>query len=139
MVLFLILFEIYDIFIDPPAWWRSDRQRDKKAILEYAENTYPANIKRKGGSFPLQAPAGPFEPSVMYFELDGVDFSISAWEGKITGDTYYEAKADKYIRENYIDSFMNERGLTPNIKISYISPPNHYGILGRDVLGDIWL
>lgn len=138
LVLFLILFEIYDIFIDPPAWWRFDRQQDKRAILEYVEKTYPANIKRKGGSFPLQAPAGPFKASVMYFELDGVDFSISAWEGKITGDTYYEAKADKYIRENYIDSFMNERGITPNIKISYISPPNHYGILGKDVLGDIY-
>ncbi len=138
LVLFLTFFEIYDIFIDPPAWWRSDRQRDKRAILEYVENTYPANIKRKGGSFPLQAPAGPFKASVMYFELDGIDFSISAWEGKITGDTYYESKAEKYIRENFIDSFMIERRLFPTIVTSFVYPPNLYGLPRVNELEDLW-
>ena len=137
VVVALILFGVVDIFIDPPAWWRFERQQDKKAILSYAEENYPY-VKRLGGQFPLQMPAGPFESSVMYFELDGIDFSISALDGEITGDTYYEAKTDKYIRENYIDNFMNDKGLTPDIKISFISPPNHYGILGKDVLGDIY-
>lgn len=138
VVVALILFGVVDIFVDPPAWWRFERQQDKRAILEYVENNYPDTIKRKGGKFPLQMPAGPFESSVMYFELDGIDFSISALGGEITGDTYYEAKTDKYIRENYIDNFMNDKGLTPDIKISFISPPDHYGILGKDVLGDIY-
>lgn len=137
VVVALILFGVVDIFIDPPAWWRFERQQDKRAILEYVENNYPDTIKRKGGKFPLQMPAGPFENSVMYFELDGIDFSISALDGEITGDTYYEAKADKYIRENYIDNFMNDKGLTPDIKISFVSQPSHFGMLRKDVLDDV--
>lgn len=133
-----VLFNVYDIFIDPPAWWRFDRQRDKRAILEYVEKNYPTNIKRKGGSFPLQAPAGPFKESILSFELDGVDFSISAWEGKITGDTFYEAKAEKYIHENFVDKFMNERKISPEIKISFVFPPSYYGAIRKDILGDIY-
>lgn len=138
VLLIAVLLLVWDIVIDPPAFWRSERQQDKNAILDYAERTYPDNLKRKGGEFPLQMPAGPFEPSVMYFELDSVNFNIYAQDGKITGDTYYEAKAEKYIRENYIEGFMNDRKLTPDIKISFISPPGHYGFLGGDVLGDIY-
>lgn len=138
ILLGLILFGVWDIYIDPPAWWRSGRQEDKKAILEYVESNYPDTIKRKGGYFPLQMPASGFKDSVMYFELDSVNFSVSAWDGIITSDTYYEAKAEKYIRENYIDDFMNERGLSPKIEISFVSPPGHYGMFGEDVLGDIY-
>lgn len=136
VVVALILFGVVDIFIDPPAWWRFERQQDKKAILSYAEENYP-DAKRLGGQFPLQMPAGPFESSVMYFELDGIDFSISALDGEITGDTYYEAKTDKYIRENYIDNFMNDKGLTPDIKISFVSPLGHFGMLRKDMLDDV--
>ena len=132
----VILF-VWDIFIDPPAWWRFGRQRDKNAIMNYVERTYPDTIRRKGGKFPLQMPAGGFENSEMYFELDGVRFSVSARDGEIDDDTYYKAKAEKYIRENYIDGFVNEKGLSPDIEISFVSPPGHYGILGEDELGDI--
>lgn len=134
----LVLFHIYDIFIDPPAWWRFERRQDKKVILEYVKNNYPVNIKRKGASFPIQAPAEPFKESVMYFELDGVDFTISAQDGKVRSDTYYEAKAEKFIHENFVDKFMNEKKLSPKIKISFIFLPRYYEMLRKDVLGDIY-
>lgn len=137
ILVIVILLSVWDIFIDPPAWWRFERQKDKRAILEYVEDNYPATIRKKGGKFPLQMPAGPFEHSVMFFELDGVNFDVSAWKGKITGDTYYEAKAEKYIRENFIDGFMNERGLSPKIKISFIMPQDYYGLLQKYILDDI--
>ncbi|MDE5994175.1 MAG: hypothetical protein K2G60_01540 [Oscillospiraceae bacterium] len=124
IVAVLIFGVVWDIFIDPPAWWRFERQQDKKAILEYVESNYPDTIKRKGGEFPLQMPAGPHKNSVMYFELDGINFQISAEYGEIRSDTYYEAKAEKYIRENYIDDFMNQRGLSPQIKIFFFGGIN---------------
>ncbi len=137
IVAVIVLLSVWDIFIDPPAWWRFDRQKDKKAILSYVEENYPS-AKRLGGKFPLQMPAGPFEPSIMYFELDGINFSISALDKEITDDTYYKAKAEKYIRENFIDGFMNDRRLTPDIRISFISPPDHFGMLGKDVLDNVY-
>lgn len=115
----LILFGVWDTFIDPPVWWRSERQQDKKAILEYVQNKYPETIKRKGGKFPLQMPAGPYKNSVMYFELDGINFSVAACHKIIVWDTYYDNKAEKYICENYIDGFMNEKGLSPQINTYY--------------------
>lgn len=123
----IILLFVWDIYIDPPAWWRFKRQADKNVILNYVKKTYPDTIKRKGGKFPLQLPAGPFEHSVMYFELDGVNFSIYAQDGKVTSDTYYEAKAEKFIREKFIDDFVNERGISPDIKIDFLHH-NHGGI-----------
>lgn len=137
IILAIVLLFVWDSFIDPPVWWRFERQQDKRAILEYVENNYPNTIKRKGGKFPLQMPAGPFEDSVMFFEYNGVNFSVSAWEGEVKRDTYYEAKAEKYIRENFIDGFMNDRGLSPDIKISFVSQPSHFGMLRKDVLDDV--
>lgn len=134
----IIGFTIWDIFIDPPAWWRFDRLEDKKAILSYVEENYPKTIKRTGSKFPFQKPAGSFEHSVISFELDGVNFNVSAWKGKITDDTYYEAKAEKFIRENFIDGFIDERGLSPEIKISFVIPPEHYGLLQEYILDDLY-
>lgn len=122
-------FLVWDIYIDPPAFWRTKRQADKTAILNYVEKTYPNTIKSNGGKFPLQLPAGSFESSVMYFELDGINFSISAQDGKVNDDTYYEAKAEKCIRETFIDGFMNERELSPKIKISFVHNPDNYGLI----------
>lgn len=132
----IILLFVWDIYIDPPAWWRFKRQADKNVILNYVKKTYPDTIKRKGGKFPLQLPAGPFEHSVMYFELDGVNFSIYAQDGKVTSDTYYEAKAEKFIRENFIDNFVNERGISPDIKISFVH--NNHGMIRDYSLDDIY-
>lgn len=106
-----VLFNVYDIFIDPPAWWRFDRQRDKRVILEYVKNNYPENIKRKGGKFPLQMPAGPFESSIMYFELDGVNFAISAQDGRIETDGYHKARASTQFDKIIQDGFIKTRGI----------------------------
>lgn len=106
-----VLFNVYDIFIDPPAWWRFDRQKDKRAILDYVENTYPDNIKRKGGKFPLQMPAGPLESSIMYFELDGVNFAISAYDGRIGTDGYHKARAEAQFDKIIQDGFIKTRGI----------------------------
>ena len=136
-VLIFLVYTVLDTNLNPPGWWRFDRLGDKKAILGYVEENYPETIKRTGSKFPFQYPAGPFEHSVMYFELDGVNFGVSAWAGKITNDTYYEAKAEKYIRENFIDGFMNERGLSPEIEITFVIPPDYYGLLQKYILDDI--
>lgn len=85
--LIFIVFTILDTNLNPPGWWRFDRLEDKKAILSYVEENYPKTIKRTGSKFPFQKPAGSFEHSVMSFELDGVNFNVSAWKGKITDDT----------------------------------------------------
>lgn len=137
-VLIFVVYTILDTNLNPPGWWRYDRLADKKAVLSYVEENYPKTIKRTGSKFPFQKPAGPFEHSVMFFELDGVNFGVSAWEGKITGDTYYEAKAEKYIRENFIDGFMDERGLSPEIKISFVMPQDYYGLLQKYILDDLY-
>lgn len=138
IVAILIFFEIWDIFINPPAWWRFERQQDKKAILSYVEENYP-DAKRLGGEFPLQLPAGPFEPSIMYFELDGINFSIYSQDGKVTNDTYFAVKAEKFIREKYIDDFMKSRGLSPEIKIYFmggidVELPNFTGVVSVDIV-----
>ncbi len=137
-VLIFVVYTILDTNLNPPGWWRYDRLADKKAILSYVEENFPKTIKRTGSKFPFQKPAGPFEHSVMFFELDGVNFGVSAWEGKITGDTYYEAKAEKFIRENFIDSFMDEREISPKIKMSFVIPPEHYGLLQKNILDDLY-
>lgn len=107
----IVVFCVWDIFIDPPAWWRFDRQKDKRAILDYVENTYPDNIKRKGGKFPLQMPAGPLESSIMYFELDGVNFAISAYDGRIGTDGYHKARAEAQFDKIIQDGFLKPRGI----------------------------
>lgn len=137
-VLIFVVYTILDTNLNPPGWWRFDRLEDKKAILSYVEENYPETTRRTGSKFPFQKPAGPFEYSVMFFELDGVNFNVSAWKGEITGDTYYEAKAEKYIRENFIDGFMAERGLSPEIKISFVMPQDHYGLLQKYILDDLY-
>ncbi len=139
IVAVIVFLSVWDIYIDPPAWWRSERQQDKKAILEYVENNYPDTIKRKGGEFPLQLPAGPFEPSIMYFGLNGVDFSISAQDGKVINDTYFAVKAEKFIREKYIDDFMKSRGLSPEIKIYFmggidVELPDFTGVVSVNIV-----
>lgn len=138
IVAVIILLFVWDIYIDPPAWWRFNRQKDKKAILSYAEENYP-DAKRLGGKFPLQLPAGPFEPSIMYFELDGINFRIYAQDGKVTNDMYFAAKAEKFIREKYIDDFMKSRGLSPEINIYFmggidVELPDFTGVVSVDIV-----
>ena len=68
-----------------------------------------------------------------YLKFDGIEFALITQKGKVLRDTYYEAKAEKYIRENFIDSFMNERGFSPKVKISFIYNSDDYGKIRVDI------
>ncbi len=114
-----ILLSVLDIFIDPPAWWRFDRQKDKKAILSYAEENYP-DAKRLGGQFPLQMPAGPHPFSVMYFELDGINFHVGAEYGCIVDDGYCKARADAQFDKIVNDGFLKPKDITASAYYHYV-------------------
>lgn len=111
---------IWDI-ADPPLWWQFKRRSDKQAILQYAKSQYDGEAKVTGSKFPILNPGlvAPPEESVMYFKYNGIDFALAAQNGKLVSDSYYAAKAEKYIRVNFIDDFMNKKGISPQIKISF--------------------
>lgn len=117
--------------------WQWSAKENKKAALEYIAEHFPTaeiiDVDYKSMILNYMA----ISIDTFYLELDGIEFSIFTQSGKVQRDTYYEAKAEKYIRENFIDDFMSERNLSPNIEVSFVSPPGHYGTLGEDVLGDI--
>lgn len=95
---------IWDI-TDPPVWWRFERQQDKKAIWEYVEVKYP-DAKCTGSKFPFQKIAQIYPSSIMYFELNGINFHIAAEHGRVVEDMYpYEracAHFDKIIQEGFL-------------------------------------
>lgn len=121
----IIGFTIWDIFIDPPAWWRFERQQDKLVILEYAERNYP-NAKNTGGLFPIQKIAEVHRASTMYFELDGIEFSISAEYGEIVEDNYPKARACAQFDKIIKDGFLKPRGITAYTNYGFVD--NYYEI-----------
>lgn len=136
-LLAIIAFCVWDNFINPPAFWRADRQQDKAAILEYVKDNYPDTIKRKGGKFPFQLPAGPQPYSVMDFELDGIKFYISARDGKVAIDGYPKARATAQIDEIIQDGFLKPRNITAstdyNFRDSYRETYPYTGGLGVEI------
>ncbi len=116
----LILFNVFDIFIDPPAWWRFERQEDKRAMLKYVKDNYPDTIKILDMSFPVQLPAGPHQDSSMQLELDGVTFYIIAHYGEVVFDAYYYRKADTQFDKIIKDGFFNPRNITASLDYSYM-------------------
>lgn len=107
----LILFQIYDIFIDPPAWWRFERQQDKRVILDYVKSNYP-DAKKIGGLFPVPKIAQSHRASTMYFKLDDVEFSVSAEYGKVVEDNYPRDRATVQFDKIIQDGFLKPRGIT---------------------------
>ena len=105
-----VLFNVYDIFIDPPAWWRFERQRDKRVILDYVKSNYP-DAKKTGSLFPMPKIAKSHSSSVMYFTLDDVEFHVSAEFGQIKTDGYSEARATAQFDKIIQDGFMKTRGI----------------------------
>lgn len=136
LFIFVFLF-VWDNFIDPPAWWRSGCQQDKKAILEYVRNNYPDTIKRKGSSFPYQLPAGPHPFNVMDFELDGINFYISARDGKVAVDGYCEARAtaqfDKIIRDGFLKPRKINAAANYHFRDNYRETYPYTGGLGLEI------
>lgn len=118
--------------------WQLNAKRNRKAALEYIAEHFPTaeitDVDYKSMKFNPTA----IGMDTFYLELDGICFSLITQSGKVICDTYYEAKAEKYIRENFIDDFMNERELSPNIEITFTAPRGHRGTLGEDVLGDVY-
>ncbi len=118
----IILLFVWDIYIDPPAFWHF-RQADKQAIVQYQRQNYPG-AKVIERDFPFLANphlVGFPVPSRMTFEYDGVKFRISAQDGIISGDGYGGSKIEKEIREKYLQDFFSRQGFSyePNIDFSY--------------------
>ena len=107
---------IWDI-ADPPLWWQSNRQKDKRAILEYAKVQYNGEAKVVSSSFPIINPGlvGPPEDSVMRFKYNDTIFPISAKNGKVINDGYHRARAEDGIEEIMDVGFFQQR----NIKANY--------------------
>ncbi len=105
-----IMFNVWDIAIDPPAWWRFERQHDKSVILEYVKRNYP-DAKKIGGTFPIPKIAEFHKASTMLFELEGIEFSVSAEYGEIVEDTFTKARAISQFDKIIKDGFMKPRGI----------------------------
>ena len=118
--------------------WQWNAKRNKRAVLEYITQHFPSaeivDVDYK--STVLSWMSVPMD--TFYLKFDGIEFTLITQKGKVLRDTYYEAKAEKYIRENFIDSFMNERGLSPKVKISFIYNSDDYGKIRVDSLDDIY-
>lgn len=126
VVLALALFEVWDIVIDPPAFWRTERIQDKRAILAYVKEKYPDAVKTGRGEFPLQMPAGSFENSVMYFKLDDIEFAVSARNGQVVIDGYCGARAIAQFDKIIQDGFLKPRGITAYTSYQFVD--NYYEI-----------
>ncbi len=111
IVAVIVLLSVWDIFIDPPAFWHF-RQADKQAIVQYQRQHYPGakvierNFPFLGNPYLVGVPVG----SGMTFEYDGVKFGISARDGELNYDGFPYARATSQI-ENIIDDFIELRGL----------------------------
>lgn len=99
--------------------WQWSAKENKKAALNYIEEHFPT-AEIVDVDYKSMIPGWMSVPiDTFYLKLDGIEFTLITQKGKVLYDTYYDAKADKYICENFINDFMNERGLSPKIKISY--------------------
>lgn len=107
---------VWDI-ADPPLWWQFNRQKDKRAILEYAKVQYNGEAKVVSSSFPIINPGlvGPPEDSVMRFKYNNTIFPISAKNGKVINDGYHRARAEDGIEKIMDVGFFQQR----NIKADY--------------------
>lgn len=124
-VLIFVVYTILDTNLNPPGWWRFERQQDKLVILEYVERNYP-NAKNTGGLFPIQKIAEVHRASTMYFELDGIEFSISAEYGEIVEDNYPKARACAQFDKIIKDGFLKPRGITAYTNYGFVD--NYYEI-----------
>ena len=120
---------VWDI-ADPPVWWRFERQKDKRAILEYVKDTYPKSVKRAGGDeFPIQF-MGPYFHSVMYFELDGLRFAVGAKHGEISFDNYSGMRVYTQIDKIVQDGFMKPNGIIAKTTYTFVDSYDMYPYTG---------
>lgn len=109
VLLVIVGLSVWDYFIDPPAWWRFERQQDKRVIQDYVKSNYP-DAKKIGGLFPETKIAQSHRASTMYFKLDDVEFSVSAEYGKVVEDNYPRDRATVQFDKIIQDGFLMPRG-----------------------------
>lgn len=98
--------------------WQAEHRANKKAILEYVQEKYP-NSKRKGGIFPMQKFLEFHKASTMYFDLDGIEFRISAEYGEIVVDGYPKARATAQFDKIIKDGFLKPRKINSSVIYSF--------------------
>ncbi|MCH5208631.1 MAG: hypothetical protein J1F04_07075 [Oscillospiraceae bacterium] len=99
--------------------WQSHTRSNRKAMLEYAHKNYPEAkiVKENYPSLKFNVTAQPHD--VIWFELDGVEFFISARDGKVSDDRYGVALMEKAVREDYLNDFFVQRGLSYRVGITF--------------------
>lgn len=129
---------VWDI-ADPPLWWQSGRQKDKRAILEYAKVQYNGEAKVISSRFPIINPGlvGPPEDSVMRFKYNDTIFTIRAKNGHITGDGYHHARAQDIIEEIADVGFFQPRNITADYQ--YFFPNGAPEESFEEFEGNVWI
>lgn len=105
-----------------PEKWLPQCRENREAIVSYAKKHYPnativEEIYNSSEFNPTNNPS-----DVIIFELDGIQFSISAKMGEITpevDDLYGSALLSQEIRQKYLDDFNNRYHLNIDPGISF--------------------
>ncbi len=98
--------------LPPPKWYHFEAQKNKRVIMEYAEEHFPkAKIveERYDSAIPFLT-SNRFDQIV--FEQDGVRFAIWANDGEFWGENYLGSKAIQYIEREIIEKYLNSKGIT---------------------------
>ncbi len=103
-------FWIWD-FLDPPMFWQTEAIKNKRAIKHYADYYYP-DAKIVSQSYESVKYWGDLSCDSITYEYNDVEFIISARFGKVAGDDYAESKAEKYMKENFLNPFFESHGIS---------------------------
>lgn len=105
--------------VDPPLWYHFEAQKNKRVIMEYAEEHFPeAKIVEEhyNSAIPFQT-SNKFDYIV--FDQDGVQFSILANDGRLLHDNYLTSKASQYIKREIIEPFIISRNITAKYEVHF--------------------
>ncbi len=117
--------------VDPPLWYHFEAQKNKRVIMEYAEEHFPeAKIVEEhyNSAIPFQT-SNKFD--YIIFNQDGVQFSILANDGRLLHDNYLTSKASQYIKREIIEPFIMPRNITAEYDVYFmgeepIGSPHEY-------------
>ncbi len=105
--------------VDPPLWYHFEAQKNKRVIMEYAEEHFPeAKIVEEhyNSAIPFQT-SNKFDYIV--YDQDGVQFSILANDGRLLHDNYLTSKSYHYFETEVIESFLASRNITAKKTYSF--------------------
>ncbi len=106
-----IAFWIWD-FLDPPMFWQTEALENKRAIMRYVDRKYPG-AKIVSQSYESTKFWGDLSCDGIVFEYNDIEFTVAARFGKVDGDDYDECKAKKYLDENFLLPFFEEKNVSP--------------------------